>query len=374
MAFKNLDAIICDLYCFTNTDIDMSVKYESVLWNGQKKRYDKYLWIGISLFILTYVVSQLIFRSEITIETLIIRATALSALVLLHCILAIGPLARIDSRYLPLLYNRRHAGVSMFILAFVHGVFSIIQFHSLGDTNVLISLFTSNQKYLELSQYPFQSLGFGALIIFFLMAITSHDFWLKNIGPRIWKALHMGVYIAYVLILFHVALGAFQYESHPLNWVLIISAFLAIAGLHLYSGYLSVRSLRQNKSDQSNDGYHRVCHIDEIADDCAKTIYIEEENIAIFKYNGKVSAIHNVCKHQQGPLGEGKIIDGCITCPWHAYQYLPHNGQSPPPFSEKVKTYRTKLIDHEVWVNPDALPEGTEVEPAVTEISNNKNV
>ena len=374
MAFKNLDAIICDLYCFTNTDIDMSVKYESVLWNGQKKRYDKYLWIGISLFILTYVVSQLIFRSEITIETLIIRATALSAFVLLHCILAIGPLARIDSRYLPLLYNRRHAGVSMFILAFVHGVFSIIQFHSLGDTNVLISLFTSNQKYLELSQYPFQSLGFGALIIFFLMAITSHDFWLKNLGPRIWKALHMGVYIAYVLILFHVALGAFQYESHPLNWVLIISAFLAIAGLHLYSGYLSVRSLRQNKSDQSNDGYHRVCHIDEIADDCAKTIYIEEENIAIFKYNGKVSAIHNVCKHQQGPLGEGKIIDGCITCPWHAYQYLPHNGQSPPPFSEKVKTYRTKLIDHEVWVNPDALPEGTEVEPAVTEISNNKNV
>jgi hypothetical protein len=24
-----------------------------------------------------------------------------------------------------------------------------------------------------------------------------------------------------------------------------------------------------------------------------------------------------------GPLGEGKIIDGCVTCPWHGYQYLP---------------------------------------------------
>mgnify|MGYP003753304843 CR=1 FL=1 len=48
--------------------------------------------------------------------------------------------------------------------------------------------------------------------------------------------------------------------------------------------------------------------------------------------------MHNVCKHQMGPLGEGKIIDGCITCPWHGYQYLPANGQSPPPFTEMVKT------------------------------------
>jgi len=36
---------------------------------------------------------------------------------LLHIILSIGPLCRLDSRFLPLLYNRRHLGVTMFLLS-----------------------------------------------------------------------------------------------------------------------------------------------------------------------------------------------------------------------------------------------------------------
>ena len=101
-----------------------------------------------------------------------------------------------------------------------------------------------------------------------------------------------------------------------------------------------------------------------IPEDCATTTVLNGENIAIFKYDGKVSAIHNVCKHQMGPLGEGKIVDGCITCPWHGYQYLPQNGQSPPPFKEKVKTYAVRVSEGEVWVNPTPFEEGTQVEPA----------
>ena len=96
-------------------------------------------------------------------------------------------------------------------------------------------------------------------------------------------------------------------------------------------------------------------------------IELEGENIAVFKYDGKLSAIHNVCKHQNGPLGEGKIVDGCITCPWHGYQYLPENGQSPPPFTEKVKTYDVRVNGDTVYVNPKPHAEGTSRPPAVIE-------
>ena len=61
-------------------------------------------------------------QPSVTIETLLIRATALSAFAVLHVILAIGPLARLDRRFLPLLYNRRHLGVAMFLLALAHVV------------------------------------------------------------------------------------------------------------------------------------------------------------------------------------------------------------------------------------------------------------
>jgi len=64
-------------------------------------------------------------------------------------------------------------------------------------------------------------------------------------------------------------------------------------------------------------------------------------------------------------LGEGKILDGCITCPWHGYQYLPHNGQSPPPFKERVSTYDVRIEGSKVWLNPTPYAEGTERTGAV---------
>lgn len=62
-----------------------------------------------------------------------------------------------------------------------------------------------------------------------------------------------------------------------------------------------------------------------------------------------------------GPLGEGKIIYVCITCPWHDYQYLPNNGQSPPPHTEKVAPYNLKLVGRTIFIDPNAHAKGTEV-------------
>ncbi|GAB5408453.1 MAG: hypothetical protein BalsKO_08180 [Balneolaceae bacterium] len=255
----------------------------------------------------------------------------------------------------------------MFIIALIHGAFSIIQFHALGDVNPIVSVFTSNQHYQEISAFPFQILGFFALIILFVMAATSHDFWLNNLSPKIWKALHMGVYVAYGLLVLHVALGALQYESHPLYWVLLIGGFLTISSLHLFAGIKENRRLKADKGLTSKEEFYEVCPVSEIPEDCAKTVFIEGENIAIFKYDGKLSAVHNVCKHQMGPLGEGKIVDGCITCPWHGYQYQPEDGQAPPPFTEKLKTFEVNVLDGKVWVNPIPKEEGTFVEPANVE-------
>lgn len=322
------------------------------------------LWAGILLLIMSFVVAQTFLHPDITPQTIIIRVTALTAIVLLHIILVIGPLCRIDERFLPLLYNRRHLGVSMFLIALIHSGFCIMMFHVLGDTNPIVSIFTSNLKYDSISQFPFQVLGFFSIIILFLMAATSHDFWLKNLSPRIWKALHMSVYLAYAMIILHVALGTLQYESHPIYWIFLITGFVIVAGLHLYAGYKETKRLKADRNSLEKDGYFEAGSVDEISDNCATTVNFKGENIAIYKYDGKVSAVHNVCKHQMGPLGEGMIIDGCITCPWHGYQYNPENGQSPPPFTEKVKTYKVKIVKDIIWVDPKPLDEGTFVEPA----------
>lgn len=341
----------------------MSVNYAGILWNRQKKIYDWILFGFVIAYLGLYIGLTAVFVPELTAETMIIRATATLALLLLHIILMIGPLTRLNSRFLPLLYNRRHLGVTMFLVALVHGVFSILQFHSLGNKVALVSLFVSNGNYTAFTAFPFQVLGFFALIIFFLMAATSHDFWLKNLSPKVWKSLHMMVYVAYALVIMHVMLGVVQLESNPLLYGFLMTGMLVIIALHFASSALSSRGL----NGKATQGFHHACNVDDIADDCAKIVTLNGENIAIFKYDGKLSAINNVCKHQNGPLGEGKVIDGCVTCPWHGYQYEPHNGTSPPPFTEKVSTYQLRLDGNKVLVNPAPQPEGTALDPVIIE-------
>ena len=328
-------------------------------WNRQKKRYDWAIFGFCVSYLITFIIVTAFINPDYTFETVLIRSASTLAVLLLHVILSIGPLARIDKKFLPLLYNRRHLGVTMFCLAAVHGIFSIIQFHSLGNVNPFVSLFTSNTNFFSLSGFPFQSLGFFALIIFFLMAITSHDFWLHNLSPKVWKTLHMFVYLAYVLIVMHVMLGVIQYETHPVFVALIGGGALWLISLHLIAGRKEVKK-DSEKFDFVKEDFVKVCNADEFEEGRAKIFCIAEERIAVYKHENKLYAIHNVCKHQGGPLGEGKILDGCITCPWHGYQYLPHNGQSPPPFTEKVSTYDVKVEEGNVWLNPKPFAEGTE--------------
>ena len=337
----------------------MSASYSAVGWNRQKKIYD-WLIAGFCIcYLLLFISLTLAFNEQVTFETLLIRSTATLAVLMLHVILAIGPLCRLNKKFLPLLYNRRHLGVSMFFVALIHGAFSILQFHTLGNTNPLLSLFTSNTNFGSLPAFPFQALGFFALIIFFLMAITSHDFWLHHLSPKVWKTLHMFVYLAYFLVVMHVMLGVIQYEKNPVFVIIIFAGAATLVTLHLLA------AVKENKKDNAvfalqQEGFVYVCKVDEIEDNRAKIFCVDKERIAVYRYNNTLYAIHNVCKHQGGPLGEGKILDGCITCPWHGYQYLPQNGQSPPPFTEKVSTYDVKVIENKVWLNPKPYPEGTE--------------
>lgn len=336
----------------------MSVDYQAVLWSKRKKKYDLVMGGLMLFYLMVFIGLQLAFYPEITVETLIIRATGTLAFLMLHIILVIGPLSRLNDRFLPLLYNRRHLGVTMFMVALIHGIFNLLQFHGFGDLDPISSLFSANPNYTSIGDFPFQTLGFFALLILFAMAATSHDFWLHNLSPKIWKSLHMLVYFSYALIVAHVLLGT-GFEEGGLSNILVGVGVLIVAGSHIIAANKSLKDT-PILTKTGNDDFYKVCAVSDIEENRAKVVMVKEENIAIFKYEGKLSAIHNVCKHQNGPLGEGKIVDGCITCPWHGYQYLAHNGQSPPPFTEKVKTYDVKVLDGLVYVNPNGYPEGTE--------------
>lgn len=351
----------------------MSVGYAAIQWSPHIRRYDLAIAAVVVGFLALFVaIGKLVWRGEHAVSDpiLVIRALGTCAYLLLHIILCIGPLARLHPIFLPLLFNRRHLGVATFMIALLHALLVVGWYHGFGVISPIRSLLISNTSFDSLTAFPFELLGLIALVILFLMAATSHDFWIKNLSPAFWKRLHMLVYPAWALLVLHVALGALQSERAVIHVVLVSLGVLFVCGLHLLTGRRENRAARPGSSDdshpaQADERWIDVASVDQIPVDRALVVRIPgKERLAVFRHGDKLSAVTNVCAHQAGPLGEGRIIDGCITCPWHGYQYRPADGCAPPPFTERIRTYRITVSAHRVLIDPTPLPPGSYVEPA----------
>src|SRR5216684_1280399 len=178
----------------------MSVGLRAVQWNRDKLVYDGILLAAVALYLAGFVIIGWRMDPPKALPDVIdqwIRATGTCAFLMLTVILSIGPLARLDRRFLRLLYNRRHFGVLTFLVASTHVALMLDWY---WVQNALPNLATELTKWADYGRFigfPFKVLGIGALLIMFLLASTSHDFWLVFLTPRVWKFLHMALYLAY---------------------------------------------------------------------------------------------------------------------------------------------------------------------------------
>jgi nitrite reductase/ring-hydroxylating ferredoxin subunit len=164
------------------------------------------------------------------------------------------------------------------------------------------------------------------------------------------------------LLLFHVALGVLQQETSAFYAGLLLLGAVIVCALHAIAAWREVPADRERVA--THDGMVEVARVADIPDQRAIVVTLSGERVAVFRDGTKVCALASVCRHQNGPLGEGRIVDGLVTCPWHGYQYRMEDGCSPPPFNEKVPTFRVRIEGDRVYVDPRALPPGTAVEPA----------
>jgi nitrite reductase/ring-hydroxylating ferredoxin subunit len=65
----------------------------------------------------------------------------------------------------------------------------------------------------------------------------------------------------------------------------------------------------------------RVATSQSIPDGTAIEALVDERVLAIFRDSGVLYALDGMCAHQGGPLAEGTVQSGCVTCPWHGWQY-----------------------------------------------------
>ena len=95
----------------------------------------------------------------------------------------------------------------------------------------------------------------------------------------------------------------------------------------------------------------KVGAIDEFPEGKGRIVSVARKPVAIFKLNGEIYAVNNICPHLGGPIGGGELEGTVVSCPYHAMRFDVRSGHSTDSFGHSLQTYSVKIEDDEVWVD-----------------------
>jgi nitrite reductase/ring-hydroxylating ferredoxin subunit len=93
-----------------------------------------------------------------------------------------------------------------------------------------------------------------------------------------------------------------------------------------------------------------VARADELVPGQISRVQAGEDEIALVRVGDEFYALQNACLHLEGPLGEGRVEDHLLTCPWHGWQYDVRTGKNAFDLAIQLRTYEVKVEDGEVKV------------------------
>lgn len=74
--------------------------------------------------------------------------------------------------------------------------------------------------------------------------------------------------------------------------------------------------------------------------------------VAIFRVDGQLRAIDDVCPHRGGPLSDGDVEDGYVLCPLHAWAFSLETGEMRGNASCRVPVYEVREAEGVVYLRP----------------------
>lgn len=92
----------------------------------------------------------------------------------------------------------------------------------------------------------------------------------------------------------------------------------------------------------------RVGRVSEFAPGAAKMVVVGGRHVALFRLDDEFFALDNLCLHRGGPLCEGPIAAGIVTCPWHGWSFEIRTGTM-------VQDPRVGVSKHRVQVSGDEV-------------------
>lgn len=100
----------------------------------------------------------------------------------------------------------------------------------------------------------------------------------------------------------------------------------------------------------SLDEWLELGTVEQLAQRQLQQINVGKHKFALTYVDGKFHVISGVCSHVGGPLGEGRLENGYVVCPWHYWQFHHETGKARPGIEAAVPTHETKVENDRVFV------------------------
>lgn len=101
---------------------------------------------------------------------------------------------------------------------------------------------------------------------------------------------------------------------------------------------------------QEGAALHRVGSLAELETGKPMRANVEGTRIALFLNDGVPVATAARCPHAQGPLHEGEVDGGILTCPWHGWTFDLGNGVCEDDPSLILQRYETVVDGDDILV------------------------
>lgn len=78
-------------------------------------------------------------------------------------------------------------------------------------------------------------------------------------------------------------------------------------------------------------------------DGTGRVVEVAGHRIAVFWIEGAPHVIDDECPHEGGSLGEGVVLDGDVTCPWHGWHFRVRDGRNTDGLAACVAVHAARV-------------------------------
>jgi nitrite reductase/ring-hydroxylating ferredoxin subunit len=97
--------------------------------------------------------------------------------------------------------------------------------------------------------------------------------------------------------------------------------------------------------------FRKLARLEELPDGALIEVLDGDEPYALCNVGGEIRAMLGTCPHHGGPLGQGGLDRGVVTCPWHAFPFDSATGECLASRDLRIAIFPVRIEGADVLVD-----------------------